>query len=646
LLAALLLALLWQVPRVFPGLAGIHPTSTAVPSATITPSPAPTSTPALTQATLRDLSASVDDQALTITFHATAEVPPSRNIAEVLLWYDTEAGHQVRSFEGSPSSSLSLTYQLDAAAEGLTRTVTSTAQIDYWWLVRDSAGDSARAGGTVQLDPALQAMVEAPAPAEPPADFTWAVSETTHFKFYYMPGTAAERDLSQLSLLAEDALTRISAMLQMSFDGQMSIYLVPRVFWQGGATYGDKVVLISYLDRNYTSVETWTYFTHEGTHALAQDLIQPKDSGGPDGVMVEGLAVWASGGHYRQEPLDEWASIIAASDRYIPLADLRAGPFYDYQHEISYLEAGSFVKFLIEQYGLDRFKELYGQATGEADHDEALVQDLYGEGYAQLESDWLETLADLSPTPEQAQTLWLTVRSFDLMRRYETELDPDARILPPKPPTEWTSDTLKIFSGRVDAPLNEVLETALIAVQGRIYGDPTTGTQPNLDAATSLLDDVEAALDAKGELTSPSLIARQSILDRLVAQDQAVLLADDRAFRATLDPAYAQSLGEQIQEDLQLPFTTYRQELVDLAIGDDGSHARGLVLLHARLADGSFAADGHLFSVSFTTSANGWLMTSRQPVEPALTLPPPAPTLLAYFVNPIWTAFMLQPARS
>ena len=129
---------------------------------------------------------------------------------------------------------------------------------------------------------------------------------------------------------------------------------MPRIFWQGGAAYGDKVQLMSYLDRNYTGVETWSYFTHEGTHALAQDLLQPKEEGGgPDGVLVEGLAVWASDGHYRQEPIDAWAAAIAASDQYLPLSELRAGPFYDFQHEISYLEGASFVKFLVERYGLD-----------------------------------------------------------------------------------------------------------------------------------------------------------------------------------------------------------------------------------------------------------------------------------------------------
>jgi hypothetical protein len=630
--AALLLAGLWQLPRMFPGALGTSatPAHTGALSATVTATPPAslslTTAPVITQPVITELSAEVDDGAQTITFHLAAQVPPERGVDEVLLWYDTEGGHQVRRFDGSARDSVVLNYRLNAAADGLTRTLTTTNELDYWWLVRDTAGDSVRAGATAILGPTLLAQVVAPTPVPPPIDFTWSVSESQHFQFHYMPGTAAERDLSQLSTLAEASLRDIDAELGMNFDGRMSIYFVPRVFWQGGATYGDKVQLISYLDRNYTGVQTWSYFTHEGTHALAQDLIQPKEEGqgGPDGVLIEGLAVWASGGHYRPEPIDAWAAVVAGSDRFIPLAELRAGPFYDFQHEISYLEAGSFVKFLIEQYGLDRFKELYGQATGDASHDDALVHLLYDRGYAELEDEWLAYLQELEPTTEQAETWWLTVRTFDLMRRYETELDPDARYLPPKPPTEWTSDTLKIFMGRADKPTNVVLETVLITTQKLLFdGDRSTASGPDLQGAAALLDDVEAALDAGGALTRPSLLARREILDLLAVQDRAVLHADPAAYRATLDPHYAAASRGDVQQLLQRPFVEYRQEMVSLDLAPDGRSAQGTVLLHARVFEGDSVEDSHLFAVTLVQSAEGWRLSSRTPTEPVLELPPP-----------------------
>ena len=592
------------------------PAAPVQPSATTSSAPSPMATRTL-RPTITALGADVNDGQAAITFTLEAAVPPERRIAEIMLWYDTATGHSLQRIANPPEGRIRFSHKLDAGAEGLTRTLTTTRELDYWWLVRDSAGETARAGGTAVLGPTLQALVTSPSVDLPTAGFTWAISSTSHFQFHYVPGTAAERDLRQLGALAEASLDRTSGALGIDFDGQMSIFFVPRVFWQGGATYGDKVQLISYLDRNYTGIEIWSYFTHEGTHALAQELLQPKENGGgPDGVLVEGLAVWASGGHYRQEPIDAWAAVVAGSSDYVSLSELRKGPFYEFQHETSYLEAASFVKFLIERYGLERLEELYGLETGEQDHDEALVRDRYGKGYNDLEADWLEYLAGITPTEQQEKIWRLKVRSFDLMRRYETELDPDARILPPKPPPEWTTDTLKIFLRRLDTPVNVALETALIEVQDRLYGG-------DLPGAERLLDDVEAALDAGGMLERPALQARQAILDLIREQDRAVLRSDPAAYRRTLDPASRLGGDEALDSWLLLPMTAYHQELVRLEVAGDGQSAEGVVLVHAQVAGGDFAEDGRLFSASFMKEGDRWLMGEREFTQPALPLPPP-----------------------
>lgn len=613
------LAGLWQLPNSFPQLAGPLPTS--IPStSTPGPSPAPILTPAVRQPTISEMTTDVDDGARTITFYMKAEVPPDRQVEDVILWYDTETGHQLQRSEKLLSNRVTLSYTLDAIHEGLTMPpVAGQAEqgaLGYWWLVRDTAGETTRAGGSVALGPALQAMVVTPTLSPVYADFTWAVSESLHIRFHYVPGGAAERDRFQIGTLAETAFERTAAILELDFDGQMDVYLVPRVFWQGGAAYSGKVHLISYLDRNYTAVETWSYFTHEGTHALAQDLMQPREGNEAfDGVLVEGLAVWATGGHYREEPIDDWAAILAGSDQYIPLADLRAGPFYDYQHEISYLEGASFVKFLIERSGLATFKELYGLATDDATYNESLVQRLYGSDYDRLEGEWLASLAELEPTPEQVETLHLGVRSFDLVRRYEAELDPDARILPPNPPPEWTTDTLKAFLHRSQVPMNVVLETALIAAQDRLHSGDLAG-------AAALLDDVEAALDAGGDLDQTSLRARLAILELLGAQDRAVLHADAAAYRETLDLGSTLSTPSEVQAALQPPYVSYRQEVVRLDLTGAGLHAYGVVLVHAAVPGGASASDGQLFAVTFTHVAGQWLMTSREPLELVLAMPP------------------------
>ncbi len=611
LLTLTVLAVLWQVPRLLPDLA--ERTSPPVSS----PPPAATPVPSVQEPTITRLYAEADDTAHTISFYLGAEVPPDRQVSEVRLWYDTELGRRVHHITAPISHTIGIGYVLDAQLEGFTRTLTTTRELDYWWSVGDTAGDTVRSGGTVAFGPQLASLVTAPLPEPPPLDFTWTMSQTAHFRFYYVPGTAAERDRFALGPVAEESLALIQPVLETDFEGQMDVYLVPRVFWQGGAAYGDKVQLISYLDRNYTSAEVWSYFTHEGTHALAQDILQPKeDGGGPDGVLVEGLAVWASGGHYGHEPIDEWAAVVAASEEYLPLTELHEGQFYEFQHETSYLESGSFVQYLVDRYGLDTFKALYGQVTSDAEHDDVLVRELYGKGYADLEAEWLDHLAGLQPSAEQAELWRLQVRTFDLMRRYETELDPDARLLPPAP-SEWMSDTLKVFLSRANSPANLVLETALIAAHERTEAG-------DLDGAHALLDDIAAALDADGALVRPLLAARRQILEALAEQDRVILRADAEAYRNGLVPGSPLSEEKAIAARLALPFRAYRQEPVRLDISKDGLRAQGVVLLHADVADGDLdAGDGRLFAVEFVRDGGRWLMSAREPAEPDLSPPPP-----------------------
>jgi hypothetical protein len=164
--------------------------------------------------------------------------------------------------------------------------------------------------------------------------------------------------------------------------------------------------------------------------------------------------------------------------------------------------------------------------------------------------------------------------------------------------------------------VNLVLETALIAAQERAYDGDLSG-------ARALLDDVEAALDAGGELTRPSLMARRQILEALVAQDRAVLRADADGYRDSLAPASNLAGTEAIAERLAPPFRAYEQELVRLDLSDDGLLARGVVLIHADVVDGDLTEDGKLFAVEFVQLGGRWRMSRREPTLPDL-FPPPA----------------------
>jgi hypothetical protein len=174
---------------------------------------------------------------------------------------------------------------------------------------------------------------------------------------------------------------------------------------------------------------------------------------------------------------------------------------------------------------------------------------------------------------------------------------------------------LKVFLGRKEGAVNVVLETALIAAHERLDDGDFAG-------AAALLEDVERALDEGGKLVRPSLVARQAILDLVETQDRAVLLAADKAYRATVARTSALHLSGAVDGLLQTPFRTYQQEMVRLDVAEDGLSAEGMVLLHAETADGEYPGDGQLYSVSFRKDGGQWLMAGRNLSNVRLSLPP------------------------
>src|SRR5207249_4834049 len=113
--------------------------------------------------------------------------------------------------------------------------------------------------------------------------------------------------------------------LQGPGNVRIRIYFVNRIFWQGGASYSHNELLISYpeADRDYTSTSLVQVLRHETTHALVEQMLGSDVHKG--GLLGEGVAVWAAGGHYQTESVAPLAATLVAenSELYIPLTRLR-----------------------------------------------------------------------------------------------------------------------------------------------------------------------------------------------------------------------------------------------------------------------------------------------------------------------------------
>jgi hypothetical protein len=256
----------------------------------------------------------------------------------------------------------------------------------------------------------------------------WAYLNTACCIIHYITGTAAARDINVLGREADLASAAVAKQMGITLNKPIDVTLMSRVLGQGGFTSNS--VYLSYLDGNYTGDEMPILFHHEFVHYY--DAIEGGKYRPP--FFEEGLAVYLSGGHFKPEPLVARADALLTLGGYIPLTTV-ANNFYNQQHDISYLEAATLVKYMVETYGWADFNQFYRDISapekGQSDSAviDAALQAHFKRSFADLESAYLAYLRRQAFTEEQRADLQVTVKFFDTVRRYQEALDPSAYFL-------------------------------------------------------------------------------------------------------------------------------------------------------------------------------------------------------------------------
>jgi hypothetical protein len=347
---------------------------------------------------------------------------------------------------------------------------------------------------TVTLSP----QSDAP-PPEPAA--RWETTRSDCCTIHYITGTAAERDLPVLLDEADKQADLATDRLGVEFNEPITITLIPRVLGHGG--FASNEISISYLDRNYAGSRFSQVLQHEMIHILDARLggdLRPT-------MLVEGLAVYLSGGHFKPEPLLPRAAglleLAPSSPRletnwYIPLASL-ADRFYPSQHEIGYLEAGALIETMVDTWGWEAFDRFYrdihphpSQSQVEA-IDQAL-QAHFDISLETLEAKFREKLDRQDPEPALVEDVRLTVFFYDTVRRYQQLLDPSAYFQ-----VAWLLDQKKMRQQDIVAdylrhpsePQNVALETLLVAANEHLLAGNFSETEKILLAVQEELDEIE-----------------------------------------------------------------------------------------------------------------------------------------------------------
>jgi hypothetical protein len=371
-----------------------------------------------------------------------------------------------------------------------------------------------------------------PAKDLPPLDAgaRWLTSDSQCCQFHYLSGTAAERDLAALKEMADEQASAIEAKLQVQPDEKIPVVFLPRVLGHGGFTAQE--IAVSYLDRNYAGDGSEMVLHHEMVHWLDGKLggdLRPS-------LLVEGLAVSLTGGHFKPEPLIPRAaallppvtSCLPASlwhgqeldsadprrhppacglDRYIPLAEL-ADNFYPSQHEIGYLQAGALVDYMVQTWGWPAFNDFYRDIhpldststtnrrtpTGDSLAIDAALKQHFNLDLAQLEQNFIAFLSQQALTSDLVEDVRLSIAYFDTLRRYQQWFDPSAYFL-----YAWLADPVQARQRGITAdylrhpqgPDNVLLEDMFVEADAALRAGDLFRTEQVLRAINRYLDNLQ-----------------------------------------------------------------------------------------------------------------------------------------------------------
>ncbi len=324
----------------------------------------------------------------------------------------------------------------------------------------------------------------------------WATARSKCCTIYFITGTAAARDIQDLLKQADDQASDAVQKMGIQFTDPITITLMSRVLGHGG--FASQDIDISYLDRNYAGSDFNLVLHHEMIHILDGRL------GGDfrPSLLVEGLAVYETGGHFKKEPLMPRAAALLPGETglgwYIPLAEL-ADNFYLSQHEIGYLEGATLIEYMVNTWGWEAFSSFYRDIHAASDNSQATAIDMalqkhFQISFSELEAKYKHALARIPVSTAIRDDMRLTVQYFDTARRYQVLLDPSAFF-----ETAWLLDSNTMRSRGIVADYlrnpasseNQAIETMLKAAFKYLDQGQYAHMDPLLSGINAVLDAVQ-----------------------------------------------------------------------------------------------------------------------------------------------------------
>ena len=214
--------------------------------------------------------------------------------------------------------------------------------------------------------------------------------ETDHFVIYYDPDSPAARRIDLIAGDHEWRYKELSGFLGVDSAEKIRSYIYPdtetrkRVVGAGDTTIANPIHKEIHL---VYDTFPQPILKHELTHVMAGDFGTDVLRMSPKIGLLEGLAVAADWSGDVYDP-HEWSKALIENGMAPDISDIAGFGFWYAPPAQSYTLMGSFTRYLIDTYGMDKFKTVY--RTGDFS--------LYGKSLPELEAGWKKFLSEM-PAP-------------------------------------------------------------------------------------------------------------------------------------------------------------------------------------------------------------------------------------------------------
>lgn len=183
--------------------------------------------------------------------------------------------------------------------------------------------------------------------------------KSEHYIFYFEPNSLADQEIEEIAKEQENCFQSICNTLGITFTEKICYYLMDSPE-KVGILFGgnDPINAFAVLGENKIyavyNPDVKCIGFHEDTHLISATLGIPQSE-----FLLEGLAMFFDKTWWGLQN-ERWACYYKTKSQDISIKSmLETKDFYSFDCMIFYPISGAFIQFLIDRYGLERFKTLY-----------------------------------------------------------------------------------------------------------------------------------------------------------------------------------------------------------------------------------------------------------------------------------------------